>query len=68
MLKQHTFYNTENYPNYILTESNWSIWANGAGMCASIPTPKMQRQGCRAAPFGDMLYLGMARGIKLYPR
>lgn len=68
MLEQHPFYNTENYPNYITTDSNWSIWANGAGRCAAIPTPKMQRQGCRAHYFGDMFYLRLVKGIKLYPR
>lgn len=67
MLKQHEFYNTENYPNYIQTDSNWTIWANGAGNCASIPTPKAQRKGCSASGFGNMSYTRMVKGIKLYP-
>lgn len=68
MLEKHPYYNTENFPNYILTDSNWSIWANGAGYCASIPTPKMQRRGCRASTFGTIWHVQMTIGTKLYPR
>lgn len=67
MLRQHQFYNTERYPNYITTDGSWSIWANGAGNCVSIPTPKQQRLGLHATYYGDMSYVKLAKRIKLYP-
>lgn len=66
MLAKHDFYNTDNYPNYIMTDSNWSIWASGSGDCAAIPTPKKQKQGCFATHFGDMQYAAISKKFKLY--
>lgn len=65
-MTKHDFYNTDNYPYHVTTKGNWSIWANGSGDCASIPTPKAQRGGCLAAAYGTMDYVRYMHGIKLY--
>lgn len=62
----HEIYNTDNYPHYVLTDGNFSIWSNGAGCCASIPTPKAEKIGCLPTQFGDLFYVRMVKGTRLY--
>lgn len=65
-MKHDSHYNTQQFPHYVLTDGNHSIWSDGTGHCAAIPTPVAQKKGCLASHFGDMRYTRMVKGIKRY--
>ena len=51
----HTYYNRANFPRLVWArpDSNWHIYANESGKCASIPV----RPGCEATQFGDLAHV-----------
>ena len=51
----HDYYNTTHFPRLVWArkDSNWHIYANEYGYCASIPV----RNGAQATQFGDLSHV-----------
>jgi len=63
----HPYYNTTNFPRFICHNGNWDIYSDPRGYCASIPTARMARQGCKASHFGDLKYTQVTLGVTATP-
>lgn len=62
VINNHPYYNTTNFPRLVWAQknSNWHVYANKAGKCASIPV----KPGCLASDFGDLAHVAK---MKRYP-
>jgi hypothetical protein len=61
----HNYYNTDNFPHFVVNHYSYDIYANNAGKCAAIPTEKGAANGHLASHFGDLRYVEKLLAIKI---